>query len=209
MIKYINSNFDFYGFLCKKILNYFKKHLNLSELEVQKLYLGIMIIGLNISEMMIVFIIAFFVGIIKEVVLFSIMFVVLRLTAAGAHCKSSLGCIILTSIIYIGSSYTSINYPLNMYLTFAISIISALFLYRYSPADTENRPILGSDHRKKLKIQTTIIASILILINLLLLNRVLFNITMFALLIETVSVFPFSYRLMKLSYNNYEKYESP
>lgn len=208
MIKYINSNFDFNGFLCKKILNYFKNHLNLSPLEVEKLYLGIMIIGLNISEMMIVFIIAFFMGIIKEVVLFSIMFIVLRLTAAGLHCKSSLGCIILTSIIYIGSSYISINYPLNMYLTFTISIISILFLYKYSPADTENRPILGSDHRKKLKILTTTIASILIFINLLLLNKILFNVTMFALLIETISVSPFSYKLMKTSYNNYEKYES-
>lgn len=208
MMKYINLNFDVNKFLCEKILNYFKNNLNLNSLEIEKLYLGIMIIGLNISEMIIVFIISFFMGIIKCTILFSIMFVILRLTAAGVHCKTSLSCIMLTSIIYIGSSYISINYPLNMYLTFAISIISTLLLYKYAPADTANRPILGLDHRKKLKIKTTIIASILILINLLILNNIIFNLTMFALLFEAVSVLPCSYKLMKTSYNNYENYES-
>lgn len=207
MRKYVKSNSDFYKLLYEKILNYFKNHLNLGPLEVEKLYLGIIVIALNISEMIIVFVLAFFIGIIKEVILFSIMFAALRLTAAGVHCKSTLGCILLTSIIYIGSSYIAIKYPLNMYLSFMISAISTVLLYKYSPADTKNRPILGEDHRRELKIKTTIIASILILINLLLLNKILFNLTMFALLIETLSVLPCSYKLMKVSYNNYEKYE--
>jgi len=208
MRKHIKSNFDFNKFLCEKTLNYFRDHLNLDQLEVEKLYLGIMVIGISISELIIVFIIAFFIGIIKGVILFTIMFAILRLTAAGVHCKSSLACIIFTSIIYIGSSYISIKCPLNMHLTFIISIISTLLLYKYSPADTENRPILGEEHRKKLKIQTTIIASILILINLLLLNKIVFNLTMFALLLEALSILPLSYKLMKTNYNNYEKYES-
>lgn len=207
MKKYKKLNFNFYEFLCEKILNYFKNHLNLAIFEVEKLYLGIVIIILNISEMIIVFIIAFFMGIVKGIILFFIMFTALRLTAAGVHCKNSLSCIILTTIIYISSSYISINHPLSMHFNFIIIIISTLLLYKYSPADTENRPILGKDHRKKLKIQTTIIASILILINLLLLNKVLFNLTMFAFLFETLSILPCSYKFMKTNYNNYKKYE--
>ncbi|MBE6072354.1 MAG: hypothetical protein E7208_10385 [Clostridium butyricum] len=200
-------NFNFFEFICKKILNYFKNYFNLKPLEVEKLYLGIMVVALNISEMMIVLIISFFLGIIKELIVFSIMFVALRLMSAGIHCKSALGCIVTTSITYIGSVYISIKYPLNTSIAFIVSIICTVLLYKYAPADTENRPILGAENRKKLKIKTTIIASSLILINLLLLNKILFNLTMFALLLEMFSVLPWTYKLMKSSYKNYKKYE--
>lgn len=199
-------NFNFSEFICKKMLNYFKNCLNLKPLEIEKLYLGIMVVVLNISEMTIVLIIAFLLGIVAEVILFFIMFTALRLMAAGVHCKSTLGCIIITSITYIGSTYIAIKYPLNISVTFILSVICTVLLYKYAPADTENRPILEAENRKKLKIKTTIIASSLILINLLLLNKILFNLTMFALLLEMFSVLPCTYKLMKASYKNYEKY---
>lgn len=197
---------NFYEFISKKMLNYLSKYLKLKQLEYEKLFLGIMILTINILEFSIIFTISFFMGIIKEIIIFSIMFASLRCVAAGIHCKSSLMCIITTSISYIGSVYISINYSLNIYFNLIIIIICMTLLYKYAPADTENRPILGEEHRKKLKFITMIMATILIIINLLLLNKTLFNLTMFVFIIETISVLPCTYKFTKKSYNNYEKY---
>jgi accessory gene regulator B len=184
-MKQLLKNLNPCEFICIKIFNYLKKQSKLDSLELEKLYLGISVIAFNIFELLLVFIAAFFIGIIKEVLLFSIMFTPLRFTAAGVHCKSNLACIIITLTSYIGASYISVKYPLSIFFACIISVICTVILYKYSPADTESRPILGTEHRKKLKIQTTIIASILILINLLLLNKNIFSLTMFTLILES------------------------
>ncbi|MBW9159446.1 accessory gene regulator B family protein [Clostridium tagluense] len=203
----IKLHFDFYEFITTKLFNYFKNHLNLNSSEMEKLYLGIIIIFLNILKLLFVAIVSFFIGMIKEVLILFIMFGTLRLTAAGIHLKSSLGCTIVSLIVFIGSAYLTIKYPLSIPLTCIVSIICTVLLYKYSPADTENRPILEKEHRKKLKIKATVTALILIFINLLLLNKALFNLTMFALLLQSFSILPCTYKLLKSSYNNYEKYE--
>ncbi|MBW9145200.1 accessory gene regulator B family protein [Clostridium sp. CM027] len=200
-------HFDFYEFITTKLLNYFKNNLNLKSSEIEKLYLGIIIILINIGKLLIIAIVAFFIGMIKEVLILFIMFAALRLTAAGIHLKSSLGCTSVSLITFIGSAYITVNYPLSISLTCIVSIICTVLLYKYSPADTENRPILKKEHRKKLKIKATVTALVFIFINLLLLNKALFNLTMFALLLQSLSILPCTYKLLKSNYNNYEKYE--
>ncbi|WP_143318239.1 accessory gene regulator B family protein [Clostridium sp. HBUAS56017] len=206
-MKELLRNFNPCNFICMRMFNYFKKKLNLDPLQLEKLYLGIMVIMFNVLEFVVVFVVAFYIGVIKEALLFFIMFASIRCTAAGVHCKNNLACMAITLTSYIGASYISVKYPINCSLACIICVICAVLLCKYSPADTEKRPILGAKHRKKLKIQTTIMSSILILINLLLLNKNIFNLTMFALILETLSVLPWSYKLFKASYNNYKKYE--
>ncbi|MBX4267243.1 accessory gene regulator B family protein [Clostridium estertheticum] len=202
-----NLHFDFYEFITTKLLNYFKNYLDLKSSEIEKLYLGIIIIMINVGKLLIIAIIAYFIGMIKEVLILFVMFGALRLTAAGIHLKSDLGCTVVSLIAFIGSAYITVKYPLSISLTCIISIICTVLLYKYSPADTENRPILKKEHRKKLKIKATVTALVFIVINLLLLNKVLFNLTMFALLLQSLSISPWTYKLLKSSYNNYEKYE--
>ncbi|MBZ9618555.1 accessory gene regulator B family protein [Clostridium estertheticum] len=200
-------HFDFYEFITTKLLNYFKNYLDLKSSEIEKLYLGIIIILINVGKLLIIAIIAYFIGMIKEVLILFVMFGALRLTAAGIHLKSDLGCTVVSLIAFIGSAYITVKYPLSISLTCIISIICTVLLYKYSPADTESRPILEIEHRKKLKIKATGTALIFIVINLLLLNKALFNLTMFALLLQSLSISPWTYKLLKSSYNNYEKYE--
>lgn len=195
------------NFICAKMFGHLKKQSNLDDIELEKLYLGIMVIVFNISELILVFITAFFVGILKEVLLLFIMFAALRITAAGLHFRSNLVCLITTITSYIGSAYISKNFPINISSACLVSFICGILLFKYAPADTEKRPILGEKHRKRLKILTTIIVLILVAINLILLNKVLFNLTMFSLIIEALSVLPCSYKLIKENYNNYKKYE--
>ena len=190
-----------------KIINYFKINLNLSNEDIEKLSIGVTIILFNIFEAALVFISAFLLGIIKETILFSIIFIPLRMLAAGVHCKTGSACIITTLSFYIGSTLLSKYYPVINSYAFIIGIICTIALFKYAPADTQNRPILGQEQRKKLKIKTMLIASLILLINLLISNNILFNCSMYALLLETLSVLPLTYKAFGVKYNNYKSYE--
>lgn len=200
-------HFDLSEIIGIKMFQYFDKNLDLGELEREKLYLGIMVILLNLSKLIIILLIASLLGLIKQVVIMSIELTILRLTAAGIHSKSNVMCTLISILIYVGGSYMAIEYPLKLHFVFLVTIICLFLLFMYSPADTDNRPILGEKNRKRLKSITTIVVAIFIIINLVLNNTELFNLTMICLISETVSILPCTYKLFNKSYNNYKKYE--
>ena len=190
-----------------RLMGYFTNNLNLNTEDIEKLSIGLTVILLNIFEMTLVFILSFFLGVIKETLIFSIMFTLLRTLGSGVHCKTSSQCITVTLTFYIGAALLSKYFPVNTVPALCISLICTAFLYKYAPADTENRPILGERHRKKLKIEITIMALLIILANLIIADNALFNPSMYAMVIETIIVLPCTYKLMNVNYNNYKLYE--
>lgn len=206
MRKFLNINFDIYDLITNKIISYFEKTLDFDEVEKEKLYLGIISILINVVKTSFICLIALFIGYLKETLFMIFLLFCLRSTAAGLHAKSNIMCTIISLLSYIGGSYLSINFPINTH-AFIICILLTVLLYKYSPADTSNRPILGSDLRKKLKIQSLFTAIILLIFNLLILNTKILNLTMYAMLCQVISISPLTYKLLKRSYNNYEKFE--
>ncbi|MCB2309315.1 accessory gene regulator B family protein [Clostridium estertheticum] len=53
-------------------------------------------------------------GMLKEVLILFVMFAALRLTVAGIHLRSNLGCTIVSLIAFIGSVYLTEKYPLSI-----------------------------------------------------------------------------------------------
>ena len=190
-----------------KLMLYFKNNLNLSSEDIENLSIGVTVIIFNIFEAFLVLICSVFLGIIKETIIFYIMFIMLRIFAAGVHCKTGHACIITTFILFIGASLLAKYYPLAISKVFIIVVASIGLLFKYAPADTENRPILGHDHRRKLKIKTVLSASLILFISLLSNDPLIFNCAMYALIIEVISVLPFTYKLLGVNYNNYRLYE--
>lgn len=207
MKQIININLNLYNYLANKIIIFFEKKLELTCFEKEKLYFGILTLIINIVKTSLILCISFILGSLKEVTIIMLIFFILRLTAAGLHAKSSLVCTLTTLFVYVGGAYLSVNLPVNSIITFIICIILALLLYKYSPADTENRPLLDKKIRKKLKIKTLITSLLLLIINFIFWNNKLLNLTMLAMLFQTISILPLTYKLLKRSYNNYEKYE--
>ena len=80
-------------------------------------------------------------------------------------------------------------------------------LVKYSPADTENRPILGKENRERLKKETLIICICFLSFNLLLKSIKVINLTMYVMIFQTISILPYTYKLLKRGYKNYERYE--
>lgn len=189
------------------LISSFASNLNLNTEDIEKFSIGITVILLNLFEMIIVFILSAFLRVIKESLMFFIMFIILRALGCGIHCKTFGKCILITVIVHISSVFLSIKFPINITYALIISLIFIIILFKYAPADTENRPIIGELIRQKLKIQITIFSLIIVFINLIILNKVLFNISMYAIVMEGLSVLPCTYKLFNQSYNNYKAYE--
>ena len=190
-----------------KLTNYFSNCLNLSSDDREKLLIGATVILFNMLEVCIVFTLAFLLGILKETMLFTIMFVPLRMLAAGVHCKTGSTCLLITVIFYIGSSLLCKYCPIRISYAIILGIMCIIAFLKYAPADTENRPILGEKHRRMIKIKTISIAVLILVINILIKNATLFNCAMYALIIETVSILPLTYKIFNYTYNNYKFYE--
>ncbi|SFU39924.1 accessory gene regulator B [Clostridium sp. DSM 8431] len=208
MKKLIIKDFDIWDYIAKKLTIYIGNSLNLNIKDLEKLYLGIMVILLNLSKITIVCIFAFLIGIFKETVILLGMFSVIRLSAAGIHLKSNFQCTIACLVMYLGGAFLAVNYPINIRSVLLIIFILLIILYKYSPADTENRPILGKKHRKELKIRTIKSSLILVAINVVFLNSIILNLLMYAFFIQTICVIPFTYRVFGMKYNNYKEYDN-
>lgn len=205
MKKYCFS--DIPEFASDKLINYLINSLDLNTEDIEKMSLGITVMLINIFETTLVFTLAFFLGTIKETLIFFITFAILRALAAGVHCKTSRECLFVTFLFYIGSSLLSKYCPINASLASCIGTICIAVLFKYAPADTENRPILGIHRRKRLRIQTTIFAFTALSVNIFIADITILNLIMYALLIESISTLPITYKLFKVNYNNYKLYE--
>lgn len=207
MKKNISSTDDIYNYIAEKVTEYFSENLDLEENDLLKLYLGVMVILLNTFKILLVCFVATFFGICKEVLLLMVIFGSVRVSAAGIHLKTNISCTIACLIAYLGCTYTALKFTVSIEVAFFMSIFSLVLLYRYSPADTKNRPILGGERRQKLKLKTTKTAIYIIFINLLIGNKLIFNLTMYAFFIQVICILPITYKLLNESYNNYIEYE--
>lgn len=203
----IKKKFDLYDYLTQKVVNYFKKYMTFEELEEEKLYLGVLNVIVNFIKTSIILILAACFSIVKEVLLMILVFALLRLYAAGLHAKKSISCTLTALIAFVGGAYLTLNFPINFRGAFLICVILSLLILKYAPADTENRPIIGPQHRKKLKRNAFIIAVVILVINLILKNVTFINLTMLAMLYQVISILPITYKILKRSYRNYEEYE--
>ena len=207
MNKEIDKKFDFYEYLTNEILCRFEKTIEMDEIEREKLYLGIMTLLINGIKSIIILGLASLVGVLDEVIFMILVFFALRLWAAGLYAKSSFKCTVICISAYIIGAYMSINYPVNIYHCFGICNILIILIYRYSPADTENRPILGRKKREILKRRAVITALLILIINIILFNEKIINLTMYAMLMQTICILPHVYKIFNRRYNNYEMYE--
>ena len=207
MKELFNIKFDIYDFITNKIIFYLEKNLEFDDIEKEKLYLGIISILINVIKTSLICLIALITGCLKETLFMILVFFCLRVTAAGLHAKSNFDCTIISLIAYIGGSNLAIYMPINRG-GIIICILLTIALYKYSPADTSNKPIIGKEVRKKLKLKTLKTAIIFLTLNLITLNIKLVNLTMYAMLFQVISILPITYKLLKRSYNNYERYEN-
>lgn len=185
------------------IMNYIKRNGNYSNIELLEIEYGLTGIYLTISKIIIIFFIAFCLGLFKEMIIFMIFFNVIRTTAFGLHATKSWICLVSSSLVFIGVPLICKYLEINIFIKGLLLIISTLLIYTNAPADTKKRPIVNKIRRRVLKYISTFIAISFLISSLMITNNFISNCLLFAIILEDFLISPFVYRIFNLPYNNY------
>lgn len=179
---------------------------DLDKTKLDEIEYGLISIYILITKLIIIFALAYILGIFKEVIIFSFIYAIIRTPSFGIHASKSWICLLVSSIIFLGVPYININITIPLTLKIILGVISTLLILKNSPADTHKRPIVSPKRRKVYKVISTIIAIAFTVISIIIDNNFISNCLISSLLIQCVIISPLTYKLFKMPYNNYKNY---
>ena len=179
-----------------------------SDVRLEELKYGLLGLYLLISKSIIIFGIALFLGIFKELLIFTIIYNILRAPSFGMHASKSWICLVASTTIFIFSTYLSANTSIPINIKIIFGIIGIMLIFKNSPADTKKRPIVSPKRRKIYKYISTVIAIFFTIASIIISDKFLSNSFILALLIQCVFTSPTMYKICGEPYDNYKSYQS-
>lgn len=193
--------------IMQKIMNFIKNNnpkYDSDQLEIIKY--GLESIYITITKSIIIFFIAFLLGLVKELLIFMIFYNLIRMPAFGLHATKSSYCLISSTIMFIGSTILAKVIVVPIYIKVILNSLIILCIFNWAPADTYKRPIVSKKRREIYKIISTLIAIIFSFSSIMMTNQFIANCLIIAPLVECFMISPYIYKLFKLPYNNYKNY---
>lgn len=187
-------------------LNFIQKNYNYDEIKIAELKYGLEAIYILISKSIVILSVAFILGIFKEVVIFSLLYSLIRMPSFGLHATKSWICLVSSLISFITLPYICKYVEINIFIKSIINIICILLMFKNAPADTYKRPIINKKRRDNYKFISTTISIILALLSLFVKNTFISNSLVCVLILQNIMISPITYKLFHLPYNNYKKY---
>ena len=197
----------FCDFITKKIKE------NVDDIDEDKelvINFGVRIIFGEMPKIILLFIIGFLLNLGWYTVIFFFLLAIYRSFTGGFHLKTHLGCMITTSILYLGpillAKYMTLPQNYILYGMAAIVAIFSIFIItKYAPADTENIPILSKKERKAKKVKAYITLVCLLAIIAFSPDRTIAYMLVYGMFLQNLTVLPIAYKLTNNKYG-YEVY---
>jgi len=187
-------------------LNYIKKYNNYDEDKIAIIKYGLEAIYLTISKFLIISIAALVLGIFKEMVIYMLIYNILRLPSFGLHATKSWICLLSSTTFFIGVPYLCILLKTPIIIKVVICIIGICLMFKNSPADTYKRPIVSKKRRTVYKFLSTILTIIYAFLAIFITNNFIANCLLFSIIMQNLMISPTVYKMFKLPYNNYKTY---
>lgn len=188
------------------MMNLIKNNNNFDEEKLEEIEYGLESIYLTFTKLIIIFSLSYILGILKEVILLSIFYNIIRITAYGLHASKSIHCLIMSSTMFIGGVYICNYIHITLFIKIIISLLCIYFVYKYAPADTHKRPLINAKKRRKLKIISLISATIFTILIIIYSDNIISNYLLVGMIESVIMIHPLVYKLLKLPYNNYKNY---
>ena len=170
---------------------------------------GLQLLFEEIPKIFIMAGIAWALGVFKWTLITFALMLPYRMYSGGFHLKTHIGCIIGTSLMYIGNAFISqfAIIPTLYKIIFAVCVFvfAVAMIYKYAPADTEDVPVISKKERKKRKYISYVIATVMVVVGCLVPNNMISNILLFGVLLQTVTITRVAYKLTRNKYG-YEEY---
>ena len=178
-----------------------------SEERLAELKYGLLGLYLMITKSIIIFGIALYLGIFKELLIFTVIYNILRAPSFGVHASKSWICLVSSATIFILSTYLSVNIVIPINIKIIFGIIGIILIYKNSPADTAKKPIVSPKRRRIYKLISTIIAIIFAIASIVVDNNFLSNSFILSLILQNIMVAPTTYKIFGEPYDNYKSYQ--
>ena len=188
-------------------INLLNKQYNYDNDTLDKVKYGLEVIYIILTKTTVILIISIIFNTFKETTLTMIFVNFLRIFAYGLHAKKSWHCYISSIFAFIIAPMFFTNLELVLYQKIVIFIATLLSFILFAPADTYKRPLINDRHRKKLKINTILVAFIYVALCFIIKNNYIVNLLILSLIIESIIINPFIYKIFGLSYDNYKSYK--
>lgn len=192
--------------IINKCINIIEQNKDYDEIKINEIKYGLEGIYLMITKLTIISLIAIFLNIFIEFIIFFSIYSIIRMPSFGIHASKSWICLIASTIIFIGIPLLIKNITVNIYLRLSIGFISTLHINFFSPADTYKKPIINEKRRKIYKTISTIISCIYIILAITIRNNFISNCFLFATILQNILISPITYKLCNQPYNNYKNY---
>lgn len=172
---------------------------------------GIHLIIGEIPKFFIIMGIAYLLGVFDLTILAYFLMLPYRGASGGFHLKTHIGCIVGTVIFFSGTGllgkYLILAPTIKYIVTFFVWLFGMIMVKLYAPADTENVPIISKKDRKNKRILSYIALTLSIVASLIIKDVVISNIIVYGMLLQSISITRFAYKLTNNKYG-YEVYNA-
>lgn len=193
-------------YLVKISINYIKKYKDYSNEKLEIILYGLEGLYSTLTKFIATTLLAIVLNITKEYFYFMAFYFFIRIFAGGFHAKNNLECWITSTISFTLIPYLIKILTLNNLTLISLITISLFCFLMYAPADTQNKPMIRANIRKKNKILTILTCFIYITLLFTINNRVLINAIAFSLIYQSILIVPITYKIFKIPYMNYKNY---
>lgn len=179
---------------------------NYSQERLAEIRYGLEGIYLLMTKLVVIFFVAYLLGIFKQAIILLLLFNVLRTTAFGLHASKSWMCWVSSSIVFLICPLLCMNLKLPLWSLILISCICIINFALYAPADTVKRPLVNKKKRHIYKVITLISASVYLILLFFINNSFMQNAMVCAMIVQVLLIHPVIYKIFRLPYNNYKSY---
>ena len=184
-----------------------KQYPQYNEVKLAEIKYGLASIYITISKTIVICAIAYILGILTELIIFTIIYNIIRMPSFGLHATKSWVCLVSSTLIFIGSTYLCSIVVITLLPKIILGIVGVLLIFKNSPADTKKKPIVNPKRRLAYKIISTVIAIIFVILSIIIPDNFLSNSFIFALIIQCFMTSKAIYKLFGLPYDNYKNYQ--
>ena len=178
---------------------------NLNDEEKEKLQYGLEGLYMTITKLVVIFLVAFLLGFIKEFIITLILFNIIRFPGFGFHASKSIVCLIMSTLLILGLPYLFTSIEVGLNIKIILCIVSVIAFIICAPADTWKRPLTNKKKRVLRKVAACSLAVLYSVLIIVFNGMEISNLLMAALLIETILISPIMYLIFKEQYRNYKK----
>ncbi|GMK38603.1 putative AgrB-like protein [Paenibacillus sp. CCS19] len=172
-----------------------------------KMKLGIEMLLINVTKTLIVYGVSLVCHLFFQTLILHGAYYAVRRYSFGLHASTSLNCTLVSILMFVGTPQLSPYINLSNLAVVGLGLLFAALLYRYAPADTDKFPLIGAERRRKLRRLSAATSLIITLIAIIASSPTVTALLMLGVALQIITIMPITYKLLKRSVRNYEKYE--